>query len=237
MAWKVVKELMPILAAKTSNKQRGFSLIEILVAMSLMAAVFTLIPFDGDTTERKNLDESIGLLDRAVRFSVNEAILRNVIVRIKFKLATQPVEYSIEYGNAASIVLPETIDESRLSLSERELYDKQQDKFNSQFTPIQEFTDGLQTLPEYVELYAVASSYYPDLITSGEPAIYFYPTGERDNALLILNTAYEYATYSIAPFEDKTFSDRVDFAEEDLDNLSYVLEQKASEEYEQWLKE
>lgn len=218
------------------NNQSGFSLLEILIALVLVATVFTIMPFDGEGQQKKNLDESLLLLDRAVRFSVNEAVLRNVIVRLKFDLESSPMEYAIEYGNSAELVLPEAVDESRLSRREAEELEKRKSKFNNKFTPVTEFQDGKHTLPEYVSVYAVGTSYYPDLITEGEVSIYFYPSGERDSTLIILNTERNYSTYSIAPFEDKTFSEVKMFEQTDQDNLSYVLEEKAKEEFDRWLK-
>ena len=60
---------------------RGFSLLEILVALAIGASLYGLYQA-GTQSGRKNLDELATSLERAVRYSVDEAALRNSIVRI-----------------------------------------------------------------------------------------------------------------------------------------------------------
>ena len=155
--------------------------------MTLIVTVFTLLPIGNENPGRQKLEDSINVLNRAVRFSVNESILRNVLVRLKLNLESTPVEYSVEYGSGPELILPTAVDMDKLSYSEREAAGEKAKKFDSQFTAISEFTDGPSNLPEGIEVYAVGTSYNPILITSGQASIYFYPTGEKDSSLIILN--------------------------------------------------
>lgn len=241
MVWKVVKESMPISTATNSDKlsknQKGFSIVEIMVALMLVAAIMILVPFSKEDSDRQMLEDSVNLINRTIRFSVNESILRNVLVRIKFDLETSPVEYSIEYGNGPEVILPKAVDTSRLSISEREAQEKQTEKFDNQFTPISEFTDGPQTLPEGVEMYAIGTSYNPILVTGGEASIFFYPTGEKDSSFLIMNNEIGMATLSVAPFEDRTYHEFIRFNEEQIDRFDETIEDKSKEEFDKWLKD
>lgn len=232
---------MLISTATTSDKilknPKGFSIVEIMVALMLVATVMTMVPFSSEDRDRQLLEDTVNLLNRTVRFSVNESILRNVLVRIKFNLETQPVEYSVEYGDGPEVILPGSIDESKLSYSEKEALAESQKKFDGKFTPITEFTDGPQTLPEGVEIFGIGTSYNPKLMNFGEASIYFYPTGEKDSSLIIINNEIGMGTLSIAPFENTTTHDFIRFTDEEIDRFDETIEAKSKEEFEKWLKE
>lgn len=202
----------------------------------LVAAVMIMVPFSNEDRDRQMLEDTVNLLNRTVRFSVNESILRNVLVRIKFNLESDPVEYTVEYGDGPEVILPGAVDESKLSFSEREALAESQKKFDGKFTPITEFTDGPQTLPEGVEIFAIGTSYNPQLMSLGEASIYFYPTGEKDSSLIIMNNEIAMGTLSISPFEDTTTHEFIRFTDEEIDRFDETIETKAKEEFDEWLR-
>lgn len=222
---------------KVLNGQQGFSIIEILVAIVLLVVVFTMLPQTMTQSERDKIQSSITKIDRAISFATSEAILRNSIIRIKLNLDKDPIEYSIEYGQGSDIVLPQTKDLSKLSIRDREVELKKLKKLDGQFAKVDEFVDSDETLPEGIYIYALGTTYTPDLVKDGNAFIYFYPTGEKDNAIIIFNSSQEIATLKISPFEEKTFDDYFVFSESDLANLDYTLENKAKDIFEKWLKE
>ena len=66
---------------KAINNDKGFSLIEILVAITLVSVVFGIFAsFSFNTTD--DLEEATDNVERAIRFSIDEAALRNVIVEL-----------------------------------------------------------------------------------------------------------------------------------------------------------
>ena len=205
--------------------------------MVLVVAIFTMLPFSTEDQEHAALEESITKIERAVRFSVNEAILRNVIIRLKFDLSSEPVSYMVEFGKKADLVLPEAKDTSKLSLRDREAELKTVKKFDGQFTPVDEFSDEAQELPKGVEVYGLGTTYYPNIVTDGEASIYFYPTGEKDSAIILINNELELGTLSIAPFEDKTNKNFHLFTEAEQLRFDSSLEDKAKEKFDKWLKE
>lgn len=225
----------------TSNKkllsnQSGFSLLEIIVALVLIVVIVTLVPFGGADGEHDKLKETMTKIQRASRFSVNESILRNVIVRIKFNLDAMPAEYTIEYGKKADLVLPETQDLSRLSIKEREAIDESSKKFDNQFNPVTEFSDESKFFPDGIYFYGIGTTYYSSLLTEGSPSLYFYPTGERDSAIIFLYTPVEIAALEISPFEDTMRESYYTFSPAELENFNSSLESKAREIFEQWLR-
>ena len=218
------------------NNKSGFSLIEIMVSIVLVASLITLIPSTNEGGDHDDLKASMDQLKRASRFSVNEAILRNVIVRINFNLEALPVEYNIEYGKKASLVLPETVDTSRLSIKEREALDESSKKFSHQFNPVVEFEEGSKKIAENIQFYGLGTTYYASLISEGAPSIYFYPTGEKDSAILFFYSPDEIATLEISPFEDTMRESYYPFTQSEKNNFDDALERKTKEIFTQWLE-
>lgn len=216
---------------------QGFSLVEVLVALVLVVMMFSLIPKGTFGGSSKNLEETAVDIERAIRFSVNEAILRNAIVRISFDLTSEPQTYAVEYGPGAGLVLPEYEDESRLSLKEREARKKQTKNLDAQFNRVDEFSDKAKEIPEGVRITGVVSSYSPNIITDSKAAIYFYPTGEKDNALVFFTTEEEMVTLDIPPFEDTTSKEFYTYTQYDLNNIEDSIESRMKDVFEKWLRD
>ena len=216
---------------------KGFSLVEILMALMLLVVIFTLVPLGISDNEREDLEESMAKLDRALKFASSESVLRNKIVRIKFDLDKEPVEYSIEYGQSANIVLSEAKDLSKLSLKEREQEQKKAEKLDTQFLKTEEFEDSNEAFPENVYFAGIASDYYPDIMIEGSISLYFYPSGERDASLIIMHTQEEIGTLEIPSFEERTFDNYYPFSENDLVNLEYAIESNTKDLVEKWRKD
>jgi hypothetical protein len=195
-----------------------------------------MIPFGNSETQRQRMEHTMAKFDRTIAFSTSESILRNTIVRIKIDPSQEPMEYSVEYGQGSNMVLPQTKDFSRLSLKEREQELEKSKKLDSQFSKTEEFLESNEAIPEGISVYALGTTYRDDLLIDGPFYIYFYPTGEKDNTLLIMNSVEEMATLAISPFEEKTVDEYFPFSESDLANLDYALENKAKEVFEKWLK-
>ncbi len=218
-------------------QQDGFSIVEILVALALVAIIFVAIPFSLTDSNRSKIDSTLSKLNRAVRFSTDESVLRNAIVRIKIELDKEPMEFSVEYGTSANFVLPEAKDFSRMSLKDREMELERLKKIDSQFAKVDEFKDSSEPVPEGISIYGVGTTYNPHLVTEGNAYIYFYPTGEKDSALIILTSPEEIVTLKIFPFEERTVDKYIPLTENDLANLEFSLENKTKEAFEEWLRE
>jgi len=213
---------------------QGFSLIEILVALLLAALMFLAIP-SGDSTQRhRDLKAGIDNLDRAVRFAQNEAILRNVIVRLRIDLESVPVNYTVEYGPAGNIPLPEIPDLSKLSVAERKVWSDQQKKFSSQFTPVEEFEDIKYEIHEEVMVLGIGTGDQKGLIQEGDPSIYFYPTGEKDAALFFLATVEEFAYLEVSPFLNRTKSYFEALNTESVSRIEDILQTRMTTIYNEW---
>jgi len=92
------------------------------------------------------MEEAISNIERAIRFSVGESALRNVITRVQFDLDKDPQELSVEYGPDDSFVLPPS--EERImgveteGTKESEEFEKRAKKINQSFNKVSEFSEG-----------------------------------------------------------------------------------------------
>ena len=214
----------------------GFTIIEILMAISLVAVVFIIIPFAIIETDRQKIEGALEKLQRAITSGTDEAILKNSIVRLKVEYNEQQLEYSLEYGQGANLVLPQIKDLSRLSLKEREAEIEKQEKLDSKFNKTREFLNSNEKLPEIIQIFAQGTAYQEDILLEPPFYIYFYPTGEKDDSILMFYTPEEIATFTVHAFEDRTDIEYIPFTESDIANLDSALENKTKEIFENWLK-
>lgn len=187
-----------------AGSQTGFALIEILTALFLVSIVLLGIPMAVNTSDRSKLEDAIDSLDRAVRFATNEAVLKNSMVRLRLDLEKNPVEYFVEVAPNGGFVLPKEKDTSKLSLKELEREKEKREKLDSKFNKVEEFKDTVRDLDENVSVIGLANSEDTKIKNEGNLNIYFYPTGERDSALILLATREEVASIDILPFQDRT---------------------------------
>lgn len=229
---------MPTSTYVTKNKD-GFSLLEILVALFLVVLIFTVVSV-GNFTARQHLDETLDNLERTARFGVDEAALRNAIIRLHFFLDKIPQEYALEFGPNDSFILPESYISNtgnlNKTLSEQQDYETQIKKINKQFNRIKEFQDGNKKIHEAVKVIGVGTTLYKELITEFHSSIYIYPTGEKDGAIIILGTEEEMASISIDPFTMDISRTYYELDEYDLENINEVQYKKAVEIFKEWLR-
>lgn len=216
---------------------QGISLVEIMVALMLVALVFAIIPTESRDEEHAKLESAVEQVERAVRFANNESILRNSIVRLVIDLEKRPNEFYVEYSSEGGLALPDFEEEKDLSLSEREEMDKKVKDLDSQFQKVSEFSEQSDKFPEEVEVLGVASGDKEEITQSAKANIYFYPTGEKDSALVFLTTRDEMATIDVPPFENTTFSDYSIYTDAQLNNLENARMEKMKELHTEWIKE
>jgi hypothetical protein len=149
------------------------------------------IMLGGDISGRDYLEESLDNMERAARFSVDEASLRNTIIRLHFNLDSTPPTFMAEFGPAGKFVIPlsEKFDEEELSGTEKESDKKETEELNKKFNPLPDFKENYEPFYEEVVVVGIAHGESKKLSSDGHYSIYFYPTGEKDQAIVFL--AYE----------------------------------------------
>ena len=151
------------------------------------------------------MDEAASGLERAYRFALSEAILRNRVVRLHFYLDKNPQEYAIEYGPDAHFVAPSALfDEvEEMSISEREEFEKVQKDVNRQFIPIREFSEGNDKIDENITIIGVGSNLHKAFVSEGEVFVHIYPDGEKDSSFVALADEFNLAVITTEAFSDE----------------------------------
>ena len=224
---------------KLLSDKKGFSLIEILVALTLGASLYGLYQSSSNTT-REALDKTMSDIERAIRFSVDEAALRNRMVRLHFLLDKEPQEFAVEYGPDDNFVIPANKTGSFSSLSEKEQEEakKSADEINKKFNRVNEFSEGNQVVDDMVKILGVGTSIRKEIATEFHSSIYVYPTGEKDGAIIILGTDDELAVITMDPFTQdfKRVYQKLELESVTQDEIENEKQEKAIEIYQDWLK-
>lgn len=239
MVRQVVRQLRnnPI-QAKLLKSNQGFTVIEILIALVLITLVLGIALSDPFSTT-KDLDQQSDDIERAVRFMSDEAALRNAVVRLHFMLNKAPQEYAIEYGPSDSFILPpepefETTTQSK---EEEEKAAKTIKDTNLKFNKVQEYQESNTEIPESVKILGIGVSSSGKLKTTGDVSIYAFPTGEKDDAIILLANEETVISLMINPFNQKI--EKKTHKLEIIGNreINDLQDAKAKEIFEEWLKD
>lgn len=239
MVWKVAKEPTLTSVLKTSKfnlGHRGFSLLEIMVALLLASLIFFAIPSGDSAQKHRELKGALEDIDRSIRFAANEAILRNAVVRLRISLDKAPVEYTVEYGPAGNFPLPEMPEKTNLSLAEEKALQDRTSALDKQFAKVAEFEEIKREISPDVNIVGVATTAQKGIQQEGDVNIYFYPTGEKDGALIFFATVEEIAYIEVAPFLSKTNSQFSALDTSSVAKLEDLLQTKMDEVYREWGK-
>ena len=218
-----------------TGNNKGFTLIEMLVALLLVTIVLTVVSGTSFST-RRNLDEALNDIERAVRFSVDEAALRNAMIRVRFKFDEDPQTWSVEFGPNGNFVLPPISQAVSQSKSEEEKENKDLDELNKKFSKVREFQDSDREFPMGVRVVGVATTLTQAMLLDGDNSLYIYPTGEKDSAIIIVASDDEIASLKISPF---TMDIEREYHEIDLSNDVDITEAQialAERIYQEWQK-
>jgi prepilin-type N-terminal cleavage/methylation domain-containing protein len=234
---------MPTSTQKTSNSliktlksdQRGFSLIEILVALVLAAMIFLAVPSNEGAQRHRDLKTAVDDIDRSIRFASNEAVLRNTVIRLRISLEKSPVEYTVEYGPQGNLPLPDMPEKTTKSLQDEKDEADKRASLDRQFNKVEEFEDIKHDIAPSVDILAMASTSQKSLMKDGEATLYFYPTGEKDGGLIIFSTIEEIAYIEVAPFLAETNSVFEPLKTSSVAKLDDILQTRVDEVYKEWL--
>lgn len=220
------------------RSNQGFTVIEILVALVLVVLALSLA-MSNSFDSGGHIDEEADNLERAVRFMADESALRNSVVRLHFLLGKAPQEYAIEYGPSDSFILPPEPENTTASLSkdEQEKADAVLKTVNLKFNKVQEFQESNSQIAEDVKILGIGSSSSLKFKENGDASIYAFPTGEKDDALILLAS-----DDSIVSLKINAFNQKIEKETHKIENLSNkeitdLQTQKAKEIFEKWLKD
>lgn len=188
----------------------------------------------GADEAHQELTSTVESLERSIQFAANESVLRNTVVRLRISLEKSPVEYTVEYGPAGNLSLPDMPEETVKSLAQEKADKDKLALLDKQFTKVEEFEDLKVELSDEVTILGVAATSQKKLITGGEASIYFFPTGEKDGALVFFSTMKEIAWIEVQPFLSDTRTTYEALDTKRVAKLEDVLQTRMDEVYKQW---
>jgi type II secretory pathway pseudopilin PulG len=224
---------------KFLKSNHGFSLLEILIAMVLIIGILG-IALSNQSNNNESLRTQSNDIERALRFMSDEATLRNAVVRLHFMLNKAPQEYSVEYGPSDNFILPPDpeLNDKVLTKEEEEKVNKTMKDVNMKFNKVQEFQDSNTEVSENVKILGVGNSNSQKMKSTGDFSIYAFPSGEKDDAIVILADEAGIISLEISPYnqkiERKSFPVEIVGSNRDIND---VLAEKAKEIFETWLKD
>lgn len=175
--------------------------------------------------------------ERAVRFSHDESILRNRIIRLLIRFDGEAQNFTVEYGPDSDFVLPAQFltDSEQAELLNDEELAKKRKEIDKAFSKVEEFQEEPQEINDMVRIIGVGSSLTNSLELSEGANLFFYPSGEKDAAIIIIATDEEIGTLEIEPF---TMDFKREFyrIEGDTGDILEFQLQRAKALYEEWLK-
>lgn len=186
------------------KNNHGFTLIEILVAMVLVVLVLS-ISLSSPFSSRNDLDKDVAAIERAIRFMSDEAALRNAVVRLHFLMDRDPQEYAVEYGPSDTFMLPskavfETATETKEEADKKK---KEAKELNLKFNRVQEFQDRNTEMTSDIKVIGIGSIHSEKLQTTGEASLYTFPTGEKDEALVLIASDEDIISLAVDPYSPK----------------------------------
>lgn len=152
------------------HKQSGFTLIEILIALALVAIIL-MMAAGTSFSPRQNVDEMINKLERIIRFAHDEATLKNQFVRLTIELGTEEQNIKLEASDDSSFVLDPISDDDEDI--DRDTAKKKQKKLDQSFSNIADFDAEEFALPVGVKFIAIGSSLSKKLYKNSKASIYF----------------------------------------------------------------
>ena len=223
----------------TLKNQKGFSLLEILVAIFLVMVILSTFTIGtGVFSPHQKLEETLDNIDRAIRFASDEAAIRNTIVRINFDLDKEPQEFRVEFSQDTNFILSKGVANlgQASSISEQEEEERILKKVNQQFSAVEEFSDEALVVPDLVRIQGIGSSLTNSFIQSGQAAIYFYPTGEKDQSIIILSTELEISTLITESFGASSDEEYINIENEQYTDLEDYLAERSRKIFEDWIQ-
>lgn len=194
---------MPTCPATISRNQRGFTLLEIMVVLGLVAAVIALgVP--KLSSPNSKMRSSLRKLTAVSRQIHTHAQLHGALYRLVIDLGEgdgSPQSYWVERSTSRTVLSARDLEarqEGPISSEPRE--DQDEDAPPSDFTPAPRLGDRKEEIPSVLRIKDVEISSVDRPIDSGLAYIYFFPQGRVEEAVIHLQGAQKNQwTLSIHP--------------------------------------
>jgi prepilin-type N-terminal cleavage/methylation domain-containing protein len=183
---------------KKNNK--GFSLLEILVAMALVALIFSMVA-NFNFTSKQASEELIDDLTLAIDSATDEAALRNSNIRINFELSdpklenkdevsiedqTQSILFEYALDSNELLEVTERANRSDLTQTQLEKFIENQKSQKSNYARLSSLKNGKINVEYPVKILGIGYPNDNKFISTLSSSIYFYPDGDKDPAIVFI---------------------------------------------------
>lgn len=196
---------------KKNNNQKGFTLLEILIVLVIIAVAMGGIRLMGQTTRSLLRQESRKLVT-LIRYVYYQASAEGRYYRVAFDLENQ--KYLVEYSDYPFYITQEN--------DEKEELRKQNEENNKDFfesddeEPVQkvqtaDFSESeddlteIREIPEGIKIAGIYVAHHTSEINQGKVYLYFFPRGQTEFAAIYLSDQEEeiYKTLIVNPLTGK----------------------------------
>ena len=184
------------------KNKKGFSLLEILVAMALVALIFSMAA-NFSFTRTQASQELVDDLTIAIESATDEAVLKNSMVRVRFKLSdyesnedsleeievediTQEIFFEYLLDSKNLLESKERINRADLTQTQMEEYIQEQKKNESSFGRLSDLKDGKIEIEYPLRVLGIGYPQENKFITTLSSSIYFYPNGDKNPGAIFI---------------------------------------------------
>lgn len=160
------------------QRQKGFSILEVLISLTLIAILTAIIIPSTQYAFRTSLDSFTVSWAGLFREARDHAILKNVVVRVRFDLDKQ--SYWVE--EAPGVFL---LDKLSREVQEREESEKEEEEESEEETIFTKSDISKEKqIPEGIRMVSIVSPETKEIIENGLGEIYYFPHGIAETAIL-----------------------------------------------------
>lgn len=168
------------------RNDRGFTLIEVLVTVGLIAIISAILIPDIGQIFRESLEAFARKNANLFRESRDHALLTSRVVRVRFDLDEQTYWVEDAPGN---FLLP-----TKKFLEEKEdalrfASDEDKEKYAEPFTLVKSITSQKKKVPDGLRIAGVLTPRSPELIEEGVVEFYYFPHGIAEAAVIHLENS------------------------------------------------
>ena len=184
------------------KSKKGFSLLEILVAMALVALIFSMAA-NFSFTRTQASQELVDDLTIAIESATDEAVLKNSMVRVRFKLSdyesnedsleeievediTQKIFFEYLLDSKNLLESRERINRADLTQTQMEEYIQEQKKNESSFGRLSDLKNGKIEIEYPLRILGIGYPQESKFITTLSSSIYFYPNGDKNPGTIFI---------------------------------------------------
>ncbi len=178
-----------------SYKTKGFTLIEILVVIALIALIMSMAVPQVTLALKVNISNSTRDLATTIRSTYDEAVLKGNVYRIQFDLEKN--QYWVEQGERNYLVRTEA-QEEELQKKIARLPKEEAEKYKEPFSLARSITKNKKTLPTGVTFKDISTSHLKKPQTAGTISVHVFPHGFMENLMVHLKDKYDRESTLIA---------------------------------------